>query len=92
VDGGGDVQVDEPQLVRELRLGERAGDADARVDGEGLGRTAGGADGVVQLLDAVVGRQVDADRDDGGTGALQRAGRAGEFGVPSRDEQVRNPR
>ena len=93
VDGAGDVGVDDVPDVVELLLEEGAAEAVAgvgeqRVDGAAPGRG-------IELIDAVLGREIDVERVDFGAGAAADLGdleQPGGVGAPAAGRSRRAPR
>jgi hypothetical protein len=84
---GADVDVDEPELSVEVSVAKAAAAAHAGVDRRGVDRAAG--EPVMDCLDALVGREVGADRLDPGAERLQlRGGRVETVALGDGDQVV----
>jgi hypothetical protein len=88
VQGRGDVEVDDPGVVRQVDVGERPALAHPGVQHGGGDRPAGGEHRPVQLLDAVVHGEVRPYGDDVGTAAAQLVGGVRHRRVLGADHEV----
>ncbi len=88
VDGRADVEVDDLKLVLERGLRERSATTDSGVEGDGVDGTTGRANPPIELLDAVVGREVDLKWSDGRAETFELAGDGRYIVILGGDDQV----